>query len=43
MKSSHDKQYVKCFKHQNVENNPRKEHIQQQLSRISKHKKVNNL
>lgn len=39
MKSYHDKQYVKCFKHQNDEKNLRKEHIQQQLSRISKHKK----
>lgn len=29
MKSYHDKQYAKCFKHQNNENNLRKEHIQQ--------------
>lgn len=30
------KQYAKCFRHQNNEKIPRKEHIQQ-LSRISKH------
>lgn len=42
MKSHHDKQYAKCFKHENNENNLRKEHTWQQLSRISKHK-VNNL
>lgn len=29
MKSYHDKQYAKRFKHQNNENNLRKEHIQQ--------------
>lgn len=29
MKSYHDKQYAKCFKHQNNENNLKKEHIQQ--------------
>lgn len=29
MKSYHDKQYEKCFKHENNENNLRKEHIQQ--------------
>lgn len=39
MKSYHDKQYAKCLKRQNNENNLRKEHIQQELSRISKHKK----
>lgn len=29
MKSYHDKQYEKCFKHENNENTLRKEHIQQ--------------
>lgn len=29
MKSYHDKQYAKCLKHQNNENNLREEHIQQ--------------
>lgn len=29
MKSYHDKQYEKCFKHENNENNLRNEHIQQ--------------
>lgn len=29
MKSYHHKQYEKCFKHENNENNLRKEHIQQ--------------
>lgn len=29
MKSYHDKQYEKCFKHENNENNLRKEHSQQ--------------
>lgn len=43
MKSYHGKQYAKCFKHRNNENNLRKEHTRQQLSRISEHKKVNNL